>query len=248
VVAAATMFSRIRKRADLENTAYIDDHAEIGPLCEESYFELWDILISLLGDEGPWERLTVNTTANTETIAIPEDEGIYRVLRVDFRPSAGLSFIPIIRGNLASDPLDSVARPWGAGVSGPRYYARRSTRMGGVSPNYFSWNFYFDPIPAAVYPVRITFVPPPPVVAAGGSYVSFPEEWPEFVIPDVCAKLAAKQESDPAPFEAERERVRQRIERYAKPHNQAGPSFISNQRAFQPNEREDIQDGFWERR
>lgn len=247
MVAAATLFSRIRKRIDLENTAYLDDHAEIGPLAEESYFDLWDFLIATLGDEGPWERLTVNTTANVETVSIAGDENVYRVLRVDFLPAAGLSYVPLIRGNLATDPMQSLPLSWGAGMSGPRYYARRSVRSS-PSTQYFDWLFYFNPVPAAVYPVRITYVAPPQIIMAGSNYTTFPDEWPEYVTADVCAKLAAKQESDPGPFEAERERIRNRIERYAKPHNQAGPSFISNQRAYQPEHPADGIDGFWERR
>lgn len=247
MVAAADMFSRIRKRADLESTAYIDDQTELGPLCEESVFDLWDFLLAALGDEAPWERTTLNTTASQEYIDIPNPSGVYRLLRVDFQPATGLAYVPLMRGNVATDALDALPRAWGGGVTGPRYYARR-TRRSLPSPNYFGWRVYFDPIPSAVYPVRFFYAPVPNIVMSGVNYTSFPDEWPEYIVADVCAKLAAKQESDPAPFEAERERIRTRIERYTRPHNQSGPSFIADQRRHQPDNHDHTFDGFWERR
>jgi hypothetical protein len=52
-------------------------------------------------------------------------------------------------------------------------------------------------------------------------------------VADVAAKIAVRQEADPAPHERERERVRERIERYSKPHQVTQPRKIVDARRWQ---------------
>jgi hypothetical protein len=83
-------------------------------------------------------------------------------------------------------------------------------------------------------------VPPPPITldVGTGDYTAFPDDFPEYVVADVCAKMMDKQEGDSAPFVTERERIKSRIERYAKPHQMNGPHTIADMRRLDAGDSE----------
>jgi hypothetical protein len=247
MVAPTDLYSRIRDRLDLAEASYLDND-EIGQLCEESYFELWDFLIATLKDESPWERLTLTTTPGQDYADVTIAQGVYRLLRVDFKGNTDF-WRPVQRLQMASDEIDGSTRSWESHQSF-RYFARRSLRAGNslrTSGGFSAWRFHFSPTPAAAYQVRLHYVPPPAIGIGSGSettYTSFPDEFPEYVVADVCAKLMVKQELSPADFERERERIKFRIESFATPNDAAGPRFISDGRQWQGPDR----DPFWRRR
>jgi hypothetical protein len=236
---ASQLFTRIRRRLDLEPSEYIDD-LENGHLCEEAYFELWDVLIDSLGEEAPWERATFSTVANQDYVDLELDDNIYRILRVDTQFQGDGVWRPIYPATLASAMLGTTARHW-SGVPDLQYFARRAPRSTtsdrATSGGYAPWKLYFDPIPTAVHSVRVWYVPAPTfVIDASGDdpvYAEFPDDYPEWVVAQVCAQLAAKQESDPSPFLMERERIEQRIRKHAKPHQTTAPKRLADVRSVE---------------
>lgn len=232
----AILYQRILDRLDLSNSSYLDSN-ELGQACEESYFDLWDFLIDLLGDEGPWERLSIVTIPNQDFIDVPVASNVYRLLRLEFAADTSGHYMPVRSGNLASDELTTQARSWSDSRS-VRYYARRASRSDlptrQVAGGFAAWRFYFSPVPSTAYTLRMYYVPAPAITfdPVTGTYTAFPDEFPEYVVADVCAKMMDKQEGDSAPFVAERERIKQRIERYAKPHQMNGPHLIANMRSL----------------
>lgn len=234
----AVLYARIRNRLDLSNSSYLDDTTEIGQLCEDSYLELWDFLIDLLGDEGPWERTNVLTIPNQDFVDVAVSADVYRMLRLEFAAPGSTTYQPVRSLNLASDEISTQPRAWSS-ASSFRYFARRAPRasltqrqaaLGGLAP----WRFYFSPAPSAAYALRLYYVPTPAINLdfATGAYTNFPDDFPEYVVADVCAKLMDKQEAESAPFVTERERIKSRIERYAKPHQMNGPHLIADFRSL----------------
>lgn len=235
------LYARIRTRLDLEPSEYVSD-LENGNLCEEAYFELWDILISSLGEEAPWERATFFTVANQDYIDLELEDDVYRILRIDTSLQGDGVWRPIYPATLAAAMLGTTAQHW-SGVPGLQYFARRSPRATqalreAAGVGYATWKLYFDPIPTAVHTVRVWYVPAPaltftldeddePVLA------TVPDDYPEWVVAHVCSQLAAKQESDPTPFIAERGRVEDRIRRHAKPHQTTAPKRLADVRAVE---------------
>lgn len=228
------LYKRIRNRLDLSDSSYLDDTLELGQLCEESYFDLWDFLIDRLGSEGPWERVDLVTVPGQDFVDVTVDANVYRLLRLEFAATGATHYLPVRPLNLASDEISTQVAAF-ASADSFRYFARRGARAaivdrpsGGVSP----WRFYFSPIPSAAYTLRMYYVPGPDIEinSEGGLYLSFPDDFPEYVVADVCAKLMDKQEADSAPFVAERERIKTRIERYTAPHQMNGPKLIANMR------------------
>jgi hypothetical protein len=245
----AVLYRRIRRRVDLLDGEFIQND-EIGELAEESYFDLWDFLLDLLGDEGPWELATLSTVANQPYIDIALTTGCYRMLRLDAALD-GNAYVPIERGQLGSDPWQVSPEQWQRATD-VKYYARRGARASaasrlGSADSFAAWRLYFSRTPTAVHSVRLFYLPPPPIVLTDddpATYTSFPDEWPEYVVADVAAKIAVRQESDPAPHERERERVRERIERYSKPHQVTQARKIVDARRWQAGELHEDDDGF----
>lgn len=268
----AALYTRVRRRLDLdESEVHLD--LEIGQLAEESYFELWDLLIATMGDEAPWERRIFTTVAGQDYIDIdlvaqnggggapswPFEglPGVYRMVRWDFRGS-GQVWYPLQRFALGAEPLDEQPRPWTEG-STIRYFARRNLRptfaeraaFAGALGAFSGWRVYFNPVPAGEYSVRLHYVPPPRIGLSDADpeapYSVFPDEFPEYVVADVCAKLRVKEEADPTEFERERERIRTRIEAYYKPHQLNAPQFVHDHRRLQQHESVADIEAFWRR-
>jgi len=252
-VESADLFERISRRLDLDPSEYLTDE-EIGQDCEEAYLELWDIMIAAMGEESPWELLTLSTVANQAYIDVPASSNVYRMGRLDFRGSSE-AYEPLLRFNMASDPMHSTARAWG-GAGSARYFARRAFRSSladrsTFTGRHFAWKVYFDPIPSGVHSVRLFYVPGPGITlthAAGvTTYTTFPDEWPEYVVNAVCVKKRIKEESDPTEFERERDRQAALIERYCKPHQLNSPQFMADHRRLQSPSGDAAAESFWRR-
>lgn len=217
-------------------------------MAEESYLDLWDFLIDLLGEEAPWEIATVNTVAGQGYVDVPLATGCYRLLRLDTALD-GTHYVPIERGQLGSDPWRVESQQWHHATD-VRYYARRGARATaalriGSTDSLAAWRVHFNPVPSQVYPVRLFYVPPPLIGISDddpATYTSFPDEFPEYVVADVSAQVAVKQEADPAPHERRLERAKERITRHYKPHQMTQPRRILDQRRWQNNDTFDPDD------
>lgn len=233
---ADVLYTRILRRVDraevnLDAATTWLTRLEMQQLCLDSYLELLDIKISLLGTESPWTYRTYTVTAGTSSMSIPGADGVYRILRIDLQSSDG-SWMPMMRGVLGSDVLDGTARPWRDG-SDISYYLTRAAALS-TGPYVYPWAVYYDPPTDASKTVRVWYNPVPAVTVNGSGVVTaYPDEHPEFVTEDVAAKLAYKAQEDPRQFEDERERIRLRIERYSKPHNVTQPQLINDFRSLQ---------------
>jgi hypothetical protein len=251
-VLPSVLFDRIRDRLDLANSDYLAD-GELGTACEEAYFDLWDFLIDRLGDEGPWDRQNLVTVPNQDFVDMPVASSVYRLLRLEFPSPGSNHYQPVRALNLASDDVSTQSVSFQS-ASSFRYFARRAPRAAltarQVAGGFAAWRFYFSPIPSAAYTLRVYYVPPPPIAfnSGTGDYTSFPDDFPEYVVADVCAKMQDKQEGDSAPFVAERERIKSRIERYAKPHQMNGPRRIANMRRLDSISGESEMDAWRNRR
>jgi hypothetical protein len=234
-VLPATLFARIRARADVDGLSISRD-AELGPLCEEKYFELWDILIASLGDEAPWERAELTTTANQNYVDIALSTPVYKPLRLEFKGN-GTVWLPVHRFNLAAEGRSDQSKSWTSARSF-RYYARRSARATAtarktIASAYATWKIYFDSPPDSAHPLGLFYVPPPPITinTDGVSYDLFPDDYPEYVVQSVLFEIAKKVEADPGPFAIERDRIRGIIEGFAAPHQLNQPKTIADLRS-----------------
>jgi len=245
---AAELHERIRRALDLEESQFLVDE-EIHDACTEAYLELWDIMISAMGEEAPWEIATLSTVAGQAYIDVPTTTSVYRMGRLDFRGS-GDSYEPLLRFNMATDPMAATSHAW-AGPGSARYFARRAFRnaplIGDTVWKFFAWKIYFDPIPASVHSLRLFYVPAPAITLSSLVPTVYPDEWPDYIVNAVCAQMRIKEEADPTEFERARDRVVAMIERYSKPHQINSPQFMADHRRLQTPSHDAGFEAFWRR-
>lgn len=198
-VTLSGLATEIRNRLELESSDFVSS-AELNQYIQDSKDALYDILVSAWGDDYYYSTTTVSTTAGTETVALPST--FYKLLALDFVPAGGdpVELEPFDWEE--RNDLGSTSQTWDS-RDPPRYRIR-----GG--------NIWFTPKPAAVYAVKVHYIPAcPDLVDAVAPLVSVVFDgingWTEWIVCDVCAKICAKEESDPSQFLSGKAAVENRI-------------------------------------
>jgi hypothetical protein len=110
--------------------------------------------------------------------------------------------------------------------------------MGLYSLGAVSWNDYapryrlsgaafeWFPIPNAAYSVRCDYMGLPANLSADADFFDGGNGWEEWVVLDVCRKIAGKEEKDPSTWLAERADVEQRIRKQAPDRDEGEPLVL----------------------
>jgi len=227
----ADLHARILRRLDLQDGGYVTD-GELQELCIEGYLELYDLMYSALDDEAPVAVANLTVSSSTGLASVGAGDGVFRLVRLDRLTTPGNQYIPLSRGTIVADPLQSQKQVWST-LLDVRYYPRRLPRTGpGAS---FAWTISFDPIPTEDQTVRIWYLPAPPITfqVDGETVDQYPDEYPEYIVAYVAGQLARRQEIDPRVFDFERERIRGMIERYSRPHHIGEARYVADLRQHQ---------------
>lgn len=146
------------------------------------------MLCEAYGDSYFTTSATAATSAGVGTNALPTR--FYKLTRL-WWVRATDDVVPIRRANAAELALASYsARSWTE--YGPRY------RLQGTA------NVQWLPKPDAVYNVVFDYVQLPADLSADGDVFEGGPGWDEWVVNDVCAKIAAREEKDPSVYMAHR--------------------------------------------
>ena len=199
----AELVTRIRNRCDQQSSAYVSD-TEIGEMVNASYADLWDHILDAGGVELFTQIITESTTAGTQYYTPDTTSGGvkrgYRILGVDVQFQGKWRAIRSLPYTERNRYVDS------AGWTGPgdTFYGL----VGHDENGEMIVSFY--PTPSAVHSYRIHILPVAFEIGALVDLVGL-NGWEEYVIADVCAMLAEKEEGDPSRFLARRDRALQRI-------------------------------------
>lgn len=82
---------------------------------------------------------------------------------------------------------------------------------------------YWLPIPSSSYTVRIWYAGTPTELSADGDTIEGGSNWEQFVVFDVCSRIASREEKDPSVWEVKRESVRQAIESQVRRNKSSTP-------------------------
>jgi len=196
-IAFSTLRESVRARYDLPtfSTATFVKTADVNSLINESLQGLAALLISCFGDDYYAATSNITASANTSTTALPTR--CIKVLKLWWVRGTD-DIVPIMRGNADDTLLASYsAKSW-------TDYAPRYRLLGTASIRWL-------PTPNASYTVACEHVALPADLSADGDTVECGPGWEQWVINDVCAKIAIKEEKDPSVFFAERANWEQRI-------------------------------------
>lgn len=188
--------ARVRKRADMVGSSFIDDAADgLDAYINSALDELYDILVA--GDEDRYVGTVpaaLGFVAGTDAYALPAD--FYQAWRVEAQNGAEYSRLGRLRKN-----SDNFGRT--TSVLATMEYLIRGTQI------------VFLPGPAAAGSGRLWYIPTRTKLVAGGDSFDAVNGWEKFVIAKAALECLDSEESDVSVLEREVERQRTRIEKLA---------------------------------
>lgn len=189
------LIAEIRQRSDQENSTFVSG-TELEGWLNQSAADLHDLIVDHAGTDAFEADHTFTTTPGTDVYALPAD--FYRLASVTARLGGRWR---ALRASLSSE------RTRFEGASLPRYALAGRTTAGVAE-------LRLVPAPTSAVQICVWYVPLAFDAVIPASLVSF-NGWDEYVICDVCAKVAEKEESDSRAFLARRDRAAERITKAA---------------------------------
>lgn len=190
------------QRADMVNSQFIAT-AELTSYINQSYFELYDLLVSSYGDDyfvkTPY---TFTTDGTSQLFALPSD--FYKLLGVDLQlqnnQPAYVSLKPF-----AFSERNRYSIPNYQSLYGPtnlRYRLQASS-------------LWLSPIPASGQTIQLWYVPKLTTLVNSNDTADGISGWTEYIICDVAIKCMQKQESDVSTLMAQKQGLIDRIKNMA---------------------------------
>lgn len=211
----AELRSAVRQRSDMENSLFVKD-AELNSYINQSYFELYDLLVQKYGDNyfvaSPYSFTTDGTN---DEYNLPSD--FYKLLGVDLALSQSTdSWVTIKPFNFQERNRYAVPNFQSFyGITNLRY------RLQGNK-------LKLTPIPQANQPMRIWYVPRMTTLANNNDTVDGISGWTEYIIIDAAIKCLQKEESDCTVLLAQKASIIQRIENAAENRDAGFPKTVSD--------------------
>lgn len=207
-----------RQRSDMVNSEFISD-AEFNSYINQSYFELYDLLISRYGDNYAVATPYVFTTDGTnELFDLPAD--FYKLLGVDLN---------LTMGGANNDSWVTV-KPFNF-IDRNRYSVPNFQSFYGVTNLRYRINgdqMWFTPIPQGGQYIRMWYVPTLTTLAADGDLCQGISGWTEYIICDAAMKALQKEESDVSVLMAEKAALIARIEAMAENRDAGSPATVAD--------------------
>ena len=219
----AQLRTAVRQRADQVNSAFISD-SELNSYINQSYFELYDLLVQKYGDNYyVADPVQITTDGDAQQYALPNGtnfdgaDPFYKLLGVDLQlANQNDSFVTIRPFNFSDRNRYAVPNFQSFyGVTNLRY------RLNGD-------NIWFTPIPASGQVIQIWYVPRMTTLASDSDTADGISGWTEYIIVDAAIKCMAKEESDPSVFMAQKQALILRIEAAAENRDAANPATVAD--------------------
>ncbi len=220
-VTAQNVIDRARARTDKTGSQWITDSTEGVDWVRESYKELYELLLTVYGDEyfGVTVDKTVTSGSRTVDITTLDDEAVYlplKILRIDV--AINDLRVPMDKLQFADTVLDDTNRDW-------------TSFQGSIRWRWTGNFLYFEPIPSSNQTVRIYFVPHANRITQLSDTIDRQSEhWSEYIVCDVARKIRMKEQSSTAELDAEKAVLIQRIHAHAPPRDMSRPQTIADVR------------------
>lgn len=222
------LMTAVRSRADMlpasytpstsGNTNLFVSDAELIGYINQSYFELYDILVSRYGSDYfvKLPPYTFTTDGTTATYSLPTD--FYKLKGVDLgiNGSDPGSMVTIHPFNFSDRNRYSVPNFQSFyGVTNLRYRLTNSS-------------LWLTPIPASGQTIQLWYVPRLTPLAATSDTADGISGWTEYIIDDAAIKCLAKEESDTTQLERAKAALLVRIQNMAQNRDAANPPTVAD--------------------
>lgn len=196
----ADLRALVRQRADMENSDFVST-TEVDNYINDSYEELWDLLVATYGSEYFVQVACGTTTADCSAMDLPED--FYKLVAVfwDRSSTDKPKLRPFAFGDWAYDP---------------------SARWDNCTPRYrlAANSLIFDPKPATEESMELWYVPQCERLTSTTSTLEVgARPWHEYIVIDAAIKCLMKEESDVSALQAAKGGMILRIQHAAPPRD-----------------------------
>lgn len=206
-----------RQRADMVNSQFVTD-AELNSYINQSYFELYDLLVSKFGDNyyvaAPF---TITTDGTNYQYALPTNPPMYKLLGVDLQLSNSEDSWVTIR------PFEFIDRNRYAVPNFQSFYGLTNLRY-----RLNGDNMWFTPIPRSGQTIRLWYIPRMTTLASDTATADGISGWTEYIITDAAMKCMQKEESDVSVLMAQKQMLIKRIEAMAEGRDAGSPAKVSD--------------------
>lgn len=202
---------RARQRADQERSTFISD-AELNIYLQQSWFELYDIMVSRFEDYYSQE-LNVTVPAGSSQINLPAN--FYKLRGVDYQLD-GSTFSTLRQFNFLE--RNKRARNFDRLIAGRRniVYRLMGNRLLLLPENDAAGNY------------KVWYIPRCPTFVDDTTVVDNVLDFDEYIVVDAAIKMMVKEESDPAALILEKNALKNRIESMAGNRNAGEPSTVQD--------------------
>ena len=205
----------VRQRSDMENSQFVKD-TELVSYINQSYFELYDLLVQKYGDNyfvaSPY---SFTTDGSSEDYTLPTD--FYKLLGVDLALSNSTDSWVTIK------PFNFAERNRYAVPNFQSFYGITNLRYRLIGNK-----IKFTPIPQANQNMRIWYVPRLTTLVNLTDTVDGISGWTEYIIIDAAIKCLQKEESDVSVLLAQKAAIIQRIENAAENRDAGFPRTVAD--------------------
>lgn len=190
--------TQVRQRADQENSGFIKS-SEIDTYINQSYTELYDLLVAAYGEDyyqsDPYQIVTNDTD---EKYDLPDD--FYKLVGVQLRLTNSEA--------LTLRKFEFHKRNY-YGWPGQHTLTADENIRYRLSHD----QIWFVPKPRGTKTIEIIYVPAAPLLSNGSDTLNGVNGWEEYIIIDAAIKCLIKEESDISPLTYQLDKMRDRLNR-----------------------------------
>lgn len=216
-VSLGQMRTMAKQRADMLYSKFVSD-PEWNTYINQSYFELYDLLITLFEDYYITGPVTL-ATSGSQMVPLPSD--FYKLMGVDGFPAS-----PSSNALVTLQKFDFISR------NNYIYPQLSNTLLGVFNPRYrvVGNNLMLIPTPPAGQSMNIWYIPKLTQLLQDTDILVGISGWSEYVLVDAAIKAMQKEESDVTVLMLQKQQLLKRIEDSAMNRDAGQPDTISNTR------------------
>lgn len=222
----AQLMTAVRQRADMVPNSYTPaltgngffvTEPELISYVNQSYFELYDLLISCFGANYYVKAPppTFATDGTNDQYALPAD--FYKLLGVD------LQIANSTQSRVTIQPFEFIDRNRYAVPNFQSFYGVTNLRY-----RLNGDNLWFTPVPSAGQQIQLWYVPRMTTLAALTDTADGISGWTEYIITDAAIKCLQKEESDTSILQGQKAALIQRIMAMADSRDIGSPHKVSD--------------------
>lgn len=218
-----------KQRSDMVRSGFITD-SEWNSYINQSYFELYDLLIQKYGnDYYVADPVLITMNGQSDTYPLPDGTlyssaaPFYKLLGVDLQLTGGgnpnQTYVTVRPFNFSDRNRYSVPNFQSFyGVTNLRYRLRAN-------------KLWLTPVPQAGQTIQLWYIPRLATLSADGDTVDGISGWTEYIIIDAAIKAMQKEESDCTVLMQQKQEMILRIEAAAENRDAANPGTVSDSRS-----------------